>query len=81
MLALTRPSGEKSSFFWSSFMYQPPQPEQLYTVGEAAKVAACSPRKIWRDLATGRLPAVKHGRHTRIKASDLTAFIQALPYR
>jgi excisionase family DNA binding protein len=49
--------------------------DQLLTVEQAAKQLACTPAAVRRWLSKRRLPKVKVGRLTRIRASDVEAMI------
>jgi len=48
---------------------------QLLTIDDAAKRLSCSPAAIRKWVYQRRLPAVKVGRLTRIRESDLEAFV------
>jgi len=50
--------------------------EKLLNVKEAAEVLSCSEAAIRKWVYQRRLPAVKVGRLTRIRQSDLEAFIR-----
>ena len=52
------------------------QQEKLLKVKEAAEVLCCSEAAIRKWVYQRRLPAVKVGRLTRIRQSDLEAFIR-----
>ncbi len=45
--------------------------EQLVTVKQAADTLACEPSSIRKWLSQGRLPRVKVGRLTRLRARDI----------
>ena len=53
--------------------------EKLLTVKEAAEVLSCSEAAIRKWLYQRRLPAVKVGRLTRIRPSDLEGFLDSDP--
>jgi len=48
-----------------------------YRVAEAAAATGLGERTIWRAVATGSLPVVKHGRATLILAASLEAWLRA----
>ena len=53
--------------------------ERLIDVGEAAKILSVSRRTLYRLIDSGQLPPpVKVGRSTRIVASEITDYIDAL---
>lgn len=45
--------------------------EQLVTVDDAARLLSCTPAAIRKWLSQGRLPRVKVGRLTRVRAQDI----------
>lgn len=45
-------------------------PEEL-TTNQAAEILGVTPRRVLQLIASGRLPAEKHGRDWAIKATDL----------
>jgi excisionase family DNA binding protein len=47
-----------------------------FRVTEAAQATGLGERTIWRAIATGDLPAVKHGRATLILATTLEAWLR-----
>jgi excisionase family DNA binding protein len=47
-----------------------------YRVAEAAQATGLGERTIWRAIATGELPAVKHGRATLILAATLETWLR-----
>ena len=49
---------------------------ELLTVQETADACKVSVRTMFRWLAKGRLPAVRVGNVTRIRCSDLEAFLE-----
>jgi excisionase family DNA binding protein len=49
----------------------------LLTIDEAAERLATKPRFVRRLIAERRIPFTKLGRHVRIDAADLDAFIAA----
>jgi excisionase family DNA binding protein len=49
--------------------------EQLITVKQAADTLACEPSSIRKWLSQGRLPRVKVGRLTRLRARDVAAVV------
>ena len=49
--------------------------EKLLSVKEAADLCSCSEAAIWKWVYQRRLPAVKVGRLTRLRQSDLEAFV------
>ena len=51
--------------------------DQLLTVAEAASMLACSQAAVRKWLYQRRLPSVKVGRLTRIRARDVEAFVRA----
>ncbi len=51
--------------------------EHLLTVEQAATHLQTSPRFIRRLIFERRIPFIKLGRHVRVKASDLDAYIAA----
>jgi len=53
--------------------------ERLLTVKEAAGILSCSEAAIRKWLYQRRLPAVKVGRLTRIRPSDLEGFLDSDP--
>lgn len=61
-----------------SFGDQPPI-DHLLDVQEACNKGNISRSKLYNLLATKQLTAVKIGRATRIRASDLARFIDGLP--
>jgi excisionase family DNA binding protein len=50
-----------------------------YSADEAAAVTSLSKTKIWEAIAAGRLIARKDGGRTIILATDLGAYLEALP--
>ena len=52
--------------------------EQLLTVPEAAREARVGRTTIYKEIGTGNLVAVKVGRLTRIRRSDLEDWIRRL---
>ena len=50
--------------------------DRLVRIPEAAKILALSERQVWHLLESGALPAVRIGRTTRIRASDLLRMIK-----
>jgi excisionase family DNA binding protein len=53
--------------------------ERLLMVAEVAQRLSVSPRKTWRLISEGLLPAVRVGlRGTRVREADLETFISAL---
>lgn len=57
----------------------PPADSIALLVDEAAIVARVSRSAIYEALRSGELPAVRSGRRTLIKRSDLEAWVSALP--
>ena len=53
--------------------------EHLLTIPQAAHVLSCSPAAIRKWLYQRKLPAVKVGRLTRIRPTDLEAFLAQGP--
>jgi excisionase family DNA binding protein len=53
--------------------------DKLLTVKEAAHALTCSPAAIRKWLYQRKLPAVKVGRLTRIRPTDLEAFLAQGP--
>jgi excisionase family DNA binding protein len=51
--------------------------DQLLTVAEAASMLVCSQAAVRKWLYQRRLPSVKVGRLTRIRARDVEAFVRA----
>ena len=49
--------------------------DRLLRVDEAAQVLACSPRLVWRLREQGALKAVKIGRVTRFRRSDIQRLV------
>jgi excisionase family DNA binding protein len=49
--------------------------EQLLTVKQVADTLACEPSSIRKWLSQGRLPRVKVGRLTRLRARDVAAVV------
>ncbi len=56
---------------------RPPELDTLLSVDEAAARLGTSPRFVRRLVAERRIAYVKLGRHVRITAADLEAFIAA----
>ena len=50
-----------------------------YTVPEAAKLCGIGLTKIYAEIGTGRLEAIKLGRRTLIRRSAIEAWLDALP--
>jgi len=58
------------------------KPDASYlSIRDAAAVVGCSKRTIEREIKTGRLPAVRHGRLVRIARGDLEAWVVANPVK
>ena len=56
--------------------------DQLVTVDDAARMLSCKPAAIRKWLAQGRLPRVKVGRLTRVRAADVADVVaHGLPER
>jgi excisionase family DNA binding protein len=53
--------------------------QQAYTIEQAAEAASLARQVIYDEINAGRLRARKRGRSTRILASDLRAYLEALP--
>ena len=53
------------------------QPDRLLSKSEAAAHLNVSPRMVERIVAERRMPVVRIGRHIRLRASDLDAFVVA----
>lgn len=49
--------------------------DRLHRVPEASERLAISERTLWAWIANGRLPAVRLGRATRVRESDLRRLI------
>ena len=49
--------------------------DRLLTVDQTAELLACTPAAVRKWVYQRRLPAVKVGRLTRIRAQDVAAFI------
>ena len=58
---------------------KPPLDKLAYTYAEAALVIGVSLRSIFKYVADGELIARKSGRRSLILASELLAYLQALP--
>lgn len=56
-------------------------PLELMTLAEVGRILRRSRRQLDRDIADGRLRAVKLGRHTRIPRAELERYIAELPDR
>ena len=56
-------------------------PRAALRVSEACSVLAISRSKLYLELATGRLRAVKCGRRTLIPATEIKAWLDGLPAR
>lgn len=57
--------------------------DQLMKLSEVAKILNMTPEYVRRNLITpngGRIPAVRVGRHWRVKRSDLKDFIEKRYY-
>ena len=54
------------------------RPAALLTANDLAAALRLSPRAIWRDLASGRIPSpLKIGRATRWRGAEITDWINA----
>lgn len=53
------------------------RPPQLLDVDQAAELLAVRPRMIRRLIEERRLPVVRVGRHVRVDAADLAAYVEA----
>lgn len=53
----------------------------LLTIAEAAEEVRMSQSFIKREIRSGKLKAVKCGRHTRVRYCDLEAWSESLPER
>ena len=51
--------------------------ERLLTVGEVADHMRVSNMTVYRLIKSGALPAIRVGKNYRIRASDLTAYLDA----
>lgn len=51
--------------------------QRLFRPAEAARLLACSERTVWSLIKSGRLPAVRFGKVTRIDRVDIDSFISA----
>lgn len=49
----------------------------MLTTGEVARRLGVSSQTVRRLIAAGELPALQAGKHYRVKAGDLAAFIAA----
>ncbi len=49
--------------------------QQLLTTGDAARLLAVRPSWVEKAIRDGVLPAVKVGRHTRLREADLDAWV------
>lgn len=54
-----------------------PEP-MLLTVAEVAELLSISPRSVWRLIKLGKLASVKPLDSTRVRRSDLEAFVAGL---
>ncbi len=54
-----------------------PQDDRLVNVAEVAEYLACSERHVWNLIARGDLPAYRLGAITRLRVSDLQAYVDA----
>ena len=59
----------------------PQSPALLLTIDEAARALRLGRVSIYKLIAQGKLPLVKIGRSTRLRAADVRAFADALPAR
>jgi excisionase family DNA binding protein len=50
-----------------------------YSVVEAAQIAGIGRTGLYQLISDGRIPAVKIGKRTLVRRSDLEAFMAALP--
>ena len=50
--------------------------DRLLRVAEAADILGCSPRLVWRLREQGALEAVKIGRVTRFRRSDIRRLVE-----
>jgi excisionase family DNA binding protein len=50
-----------------------------YRIDKACEVSGFGKTKLYEEIGSGRLRAVKVGRRTLIPADDLRAFIESLP--
>lgn len=50
--------------------------QQLYTPADVAEVCSISRRKVYSLIENGELPAVKIGFSSRVKESDLEAYVE-----
>ncbi len=55
-------------------MPKKPDPPQLYTVKQAAKILGCSVKTVERLYKTGELPVIRFRRSVRIDHDDLMEF-------
>ena len=55
------------------------EPRLMYRVREVSEMTGISRSNIYVLMRAGRLPWVKLGRATRVRARDLEAFIEGLP--
>jgi excisionase family DNA binding protein len=52
-------------------------PEQLLTVREVADAIRVSTMTVYRLINSGALPAIRVGKHFRIRATDLARYLDA----
>lgn len=55
-----------------------PKTKLLYDIAEACALTGLSRSRLYVEMASGRLAAVKVGTRRMIRASDLQAFVDAL---
>jgi excisionase family DNA binding protein len=59
---------------------EPSLPEPLtVNIAEAERITGLGHRTLYRELAAGRLQAVKRGRTTLIKMDSIRAYLASLP--
>lgn len=57
----------------------PTPADRLLTTSETKERLGCGTTKLYELIANGSIVAVKLGRHTRIRESSVTGFIETLP--
>ena len=51
----------------------------VYDVADLQAAGVCSPSAFYRDLAAGRIHALKQGKRTIVTAAELERYLNALP--
>ncbi len=46
-------------------------PNQLYSIAEAAAARDQSPASLWKDIGRGALPVVRHGKRAKILGAEI----------